>query len=135
MNNQYLKDVSKLPKWAQERIADLERSLRETRQELYTQLEHPVSEVAVERFEGVIHGNGPRFVYLPERAEVVFFLDDRTDKPPFERQAIHVRRKFVGRSRQGPGSYYLEVSTGGGSYPSVQAQASNVIRVRLADEP
>lgn len=138
MTDQHLRDTSKLPKWARDHIELLEIRLAEAKEELTAHLEHPMSSVAVERTEGMM-GNGPRFVYLPRGATIAFFLDDDLDIEPRERKIISVRRAQQKGSWSVQGveaaQFYLEVSTGGSCFPSVQPQAANVVRIRAVDAP
>jgi len=122
--------LEKLPKWAQEHITYIEMRLREATKELEQRLDSaPRSEVAIER---ICDMERP-FAFLPERSTISFFLDNDHHKDERQRKVLRIRRAYPHRGEK-VGPYHLEVSTGGGGYPSIQSQAANIIRVRVVEE-
>ncbi len=122
--------LEKLPKWAQAHITYIEMRLREATKELEGRLDlAPRSEVAIER----ICDQERPFDFLPERSTIAFFLHNDHHRDERARKVLRIRRAYPHRGEK-VGPNHLEVSTGGGGYPSVQPQAANIFRVHVVEE-
>jgi hypothetical protein len=112
--------MAKLPKWAQEYIADLKQVIGQRDAEIRAMTSvHAGSNVAMRDYAG--RGK----VTLPPNSHVVFYMEpDRPDSKRFIRDGIEV---YHSDSAYGPELY---ISTNGGRL-TVLPSASNSVRLRI----
>lgn len=113
-------DITKLPKWAQERIGFLEGALRRA-QERYEELTACLSGRQKTRIK-VDRGLREGDFYLPETSEIVFILPNGNE--------VGVRFPY---SNRGPQTDRFEIRSNGRDELFIRPHVSNVIEIFTAD--
>lgn len=110
-------DVSKLPKWAQDRISNLERNLQHAEQQLAIGPED--SDTFANPYGDMIGGSAIRPL---GRGELVRFVIDED-----------ARRFFEARIVRENGDIHLDIRTEGNTRLLVEPRASNLIHIRESE--
>lgn len=112
-------NVSKLPKWAQHRIARAEREIESLAERL--RRAYPKSNMLLDHY-----GENP--VFLPQDANVTFRMDDFDEDGNYGAHARYIQAR-IDRDSRGNSWLYLM----GGTYVMVQPQSSNTVKIFLDD--
>lgn len=113
-------DITKLPKWAQDELANRDRKIRDLNAHIENlKADHHGSNVAVRDY---LHG----YTYLPENSPIVFYMEP--DPGDIKRERANIE---VNHQHDAYGDELILRSSSMGERLSVMPSASNSVRVRI----